>query len=321
MASSYAIIGVGAVGGFYGARLQKAGLDVHFLLRSDYEHVRRHGLRLDSIEGDIHLRHVHAYRDPSRMPPCDVVCVCLKTTQNQALRDILPQVTAPDGVVITFQNGLGVEEEVAELVGPDRVMGALCFLCSVKVGPGHIRHLDYGAIRLGEYSPQGIPRGITPRMERIARDFAAAGISVEFAEDLVLARWQKLVWNIPFNGLCTVLRADTAQIMRSEPAVALVQDLMQEVVSAAAAYDRIISDEFLRTMIYNTRKMAPYSPSMKVDWERKRPMEIEAIYRRPLAAAAARQVAMPRTACLTRQLEFLDSLNLAEEHDDPEDVQ
>lgn len=309
MARSYAIIGTGAIGGFYGARLQKAGLDVHFLLRSDYDHVRRHGLRIDSIEGDFRLHHVKAYKSAGDMPACDVVCVCLKTTQNEVLNDILPLVTAPDGVVISFQNGLGIEDDLAQIVGPDRVMGALCFICSVKAGPGHIRHLDYGALKLGEYSPQNVPCGVTTRMKQIAEDFRQAGISVELAEDLLLARWQKLVWNIPFNGLCTLFRADTAGVMRSPLAVTLVQEVMKEVVSAAAAYGRTISEEFVRLMIYNTRKMIPYSPSMKIDLEKGQPLEIEAIYRRPLAAAAAMNVPMPLTEFITRELQILDEIN------------
>ncbi|RKX31405.1 MAG: putative 2-dehydropantoate 2-reductase [Verrucomicrobia bacterium] len=306
MPRSYAVIGAGAVGGFYGARLQKAGREVHFLLHSDYDYVRRHGITVESVEGDFHLRRVHAYRSAADMPACDVVCVCLKTTQNHILPEILPRVLSPDGVVITFQNGLGIEDDLAEIVGPDRVMGALCFICSVKIGPGRIRHLDYGAIRLGEYSPDSVPRGITTRMKQIGEDFRSAGISVEFAEDLLLARWQKLVWNIPFNGLCTILDADTSRVMKSRHAVELVQEIMREVAQAAAAHDRIITDEFIRTMIYNTRKMAPYSPSMKIDREKGRPMEIEAIYRRPLEAARKRNVPMPLTGFLTRELECLE---------------
>ena len=308
MPRSYAVIGAGAVGGFYGARLQKAGLEVHFLLHSDYEYVRRHGITVESVEGDFHLRHVHAYRSATDMPACDVACICLKTTQNHILPEILPRVLSPDGVVITFQNGLGIEGDLAAIVGSDRVMGALCFICSVKIGAGRIRHLDYGAIKLGEYSPDSVPRGVTTRMKQIGEDFRSAGISVELAADLLLARWQKLVWNIPFNGLCAILDADTSRIMKSPSAVQLVQEIMHEVAEAAAAHDRIITEEFIRGMIYSTRKMAPYSPSMKLDREKGRPMEIETIYRRPLHAARERNVPMPLTQLLARELESLEEI-------------
>ena len=156
MQRSYAIIGTGALGGFYGARLQHAGCELHFLLHSDYEHVRQHGLICESKDGDFTLPKVNAYRDARDMPKCDVVCVCLKTTQNHLLPQLLPPVVKDDGVVLVMQNGLGIEAQVAGIVGAQPVMGGLCFLCSNKVGPGHIRHLDYGHVGLGEFATRGI---------------------------------------------------------------------------------------------------------------------------------------------------------------------
>lgn len=123
----YAILGTGALGGFYGARLQQAGLGVHFLLRSDYAQVREHGLRVESPQGNFRLPQVRAYKDIQQMPACDVVVVALKTTQNHLLAQLLPPVLKPEGVVLVLQNGLGVEARVVEIVGPQRVMGGLVF--------------------------------------------------------------------------------------------------------------------------------------------------------------------------------------------------
>ena len=150
----YAIVGTGAIGGYYGAKLQRAGVEVHFLTRSDYEVIRQEGLTVESPEGNFRLGEVRAYRDVADMPPCDVVIVALKTTQNQVLGELLPSLLNSDGVVLVLQNGLGVEDEVAQWVGGDRVLGGLCFICSNKLGPGQIRHLDYGAIALGGVSPE-----------------------------------------------------------------------------------------------------------------------------------------------------------------------
>ena len=175
MTRSYAIIGTGALGGFYGARLQRAGCDVHFLVHRDCEHVAQHGLICESKDGDFTLPRVNVYRDAHDMPRCDVVCVCLKTTQNHLLPELLPPVVKDNGVVLVMQNGLGIEEQVAEIVGPERVMGALCFICTNKVGPGHIQHLDYGTVALAEFAS----RGISDRMRTIAGDLERAGISVE----------------------------------------------------------------------------------------------------------------------------------------------
>jgi len=179
---SYAILGTGAIGGFYGARLQKAGKDVHFLLKSDREQVSKHGLVIESPEGDFTLPQVKAYGDVQEMPQCDVVVVALKTTQNQILVSLVPPLMKDSSVVLILQNGLDNEALMSQIVGSKRVMGGLCFICSNKVGPGHIRHLDYGIITLGEYAAEYQLCGITERMLQIASDFESAGIPVKLAE-------------------------------------------------------------------------------------------------------------------------------------------
>ncbi|MEH1950955.1 MAG: putative 2-dehydropantoate 2-reductase [Nostoc sp.] len=304
---TYAILGTGALGGFYGARLQKAGLDVHFLLKSDYEQVKKYGLVVESKDGDFTLPEVNAYNDVEKMPQCDVVVVALKTTQNHLLPKMLPPVVKDNGVVLVLQNGLGVEEEVAEIVDNVTVIGGLCFLCSNKEGPGHIHHLDYGQITFSEYTPNYQPSGMTEKMQQIADDFESAGISIELAEDLLLARWKKLVWNIPYNGLSVILNARTDELMAYKYTRKLVEQLMYEVAAGAKSYGRIISDRFIQTMLDYTVKMTPYRPSMKIDYDEHRPLEVEAIFGNPLRKAQAVGVDLVQISCLYQQLKFLDA--------------
>jgi 2-dehydropantoate 2-reductase len=320
---TYAILGTGALGGFYGARLQQAGCEVHFLLHRDYDHVQQHGLIIDSIDGDFKLPNIHAYADVDQMPPCDVVIVALKTTQNHLLPQLLPPVLKPEGVVLVLQNGLGIETEVANFVGADRVMGGLCFLCSNKIAPGHIHHLDYKQITLGDYAPQYAPCGITDRMEQIASDFEQANIPIERSADLLLARWKKLMWNIPFNGLSVVLNATTQQMMANSFTRSLAEQLMREVRQGACATllsttsqaqrsskdDRHIPESFIQTMLDYTAKMKPYRTSMKIDYDEKRPLEVEAIFGNPLRMAQQAGVELPRVQMLYQQLKFLDQQN------------
>jgi 2-dehydropantoate 2-reductase len=301
------VIGTGAVGGYYGARLQQAGFDVHFLLRSDYAHVRAHGLRVESADRILTLGRVNAHATAETMPPCDVVIVALKTTQNHALPNLIARPLAKDGVVLMLQNGLGVEAEAAAVVGANRVLGGLCFICANKIGPGLIRHLDYGNVILGEYRPDGAPGGITPRIEAIANDLRAAQVPATCAEDLLLARWKKLVWNIPFNALSVILRATTDRLMQNTDARALVEAVMREVVAAAAACGKLIGEDFIRKMLDDTDRMKPYKTSMMLDYESGRPMEIEALYARPLAAAHAAGCPAPRIETLLRQVRFVES--------------
>lgn len=308
---SYAIIGTGALGGFYGARLHRAGLDVHFLLHSDHEHVRRQGLKIDSKHGDFVLPKVNAYGRAEDIPRCDVVLVALKTTQNHRLPTLLPPVLKEDGVVLIIQNGLGMENAVAQIVGPQRVMGGLSFLCSNKVGPGHIRHIDYGAVALAEYSLEEKPRGITDRLRAVGNDFGHAGIEVELIEDLILARWKKLVWNIPYSGLSVVLNATTDELMKNSATRELVVKLMREVVAGAASVGRAIPNSFVEKMLKDTDKMPPYRTSMKIDYENRRPMEVESIFGNPVRAAKAAGTELPRVGMLYQQLKFLDEKILA----------
>ncbi|MBW4564064.1 MAG: putative 2-dehydropantoate 2-reductase [Mojavia pulchra JT2-VF2] len=303
----YAILGTGALGGFYGAKLQKAGLDVHFLLKSDYEYVSRYGLVVESIEGDFTLPQVNAYHSVEKMPKCDVVVVALKTTQNHLLPQLLPPMLKDNGVVLVLQNGLGIEEEVAQIVGNVSVIGGLCFLCSNKVGAGHIRHLDYGQITLGEYTSGYYAGGITERMQLIAADFISAGIAMELAEDLLLARWKKLVWNIPYNGLSVILNARTDELMAHVHTRKLVEQLMHEVATGAKSSGRIIPDSFIQTMLDYTVKMKPYRTSMKIDYDERRPLEVEAIFGNPLRKAQAAGVNLLQINCIYQQLKFIDA--------------
>lgn len=304
---NYAIVGTGALGGFYGARLQKADLEVNFLLRSDYDRVKKHGLIVESPEGDFTLPQVRAYRDAHKMPKCDVVVVALKTTQNHLLPKILPYLLKENGAVLVLQNGLNIEPEVAKIVGADRVIGGLCFLCSYKVEPGHICHLDYGTITLGEYTENYKPIGITDRLHQIASDFKRAQIPIKLSGDLLLSRWKKLVWNIPYNGLSVVLNARTDELMANPDTLILVEEIMQEVVAGAKSYDRTIPNDFIPHMLDYTHKMKPYRTSMKIDYDESRPLEVEAIFGNPIRAAQQAGIKLPQIEVLYRMLKFVDA--------------
>ncbi len=306
---TYAILGAGALGGYYGALLQKAGFETHFLARSDYDRIRQQGWIVESPNGDFLLPRVSVFSRAADIPPCDVALICLKTTQNTVLGDIVPPALRANGVAITLQNGLGNEEALAEIVGPERVMGGLCFLCSNKAGPGHIRHLDYGQITLGEYAPGSNGRGITPRLRDIGDDLQRAGIPVELTGDLRLARWQKLLWNVPFNGLSVVLDATTDQLMADPATRRLAEALMREIRGGAQACGVEIQEKTIQEMLRRTEKMTPYRTSMKIDFDERRPMEIEAIFGAPLRAAREAGFDAPRLDALCAMLRFLDARN------------
>ena len=305
----YAVLGSGAIGGFYGARLVRAGHEVHFVLRSDYAHVAREGLRIESVDGDFRLPEVNAHATPATVPRCDVAIVALKTTSNGDLEKLLAPLLHPGLVVLVLQNGLEVERDVAAVAPDATVIGGMCFICSNKLGPGHVRHVDYGRITIAQYAPgrggaQAL--GTTEPMAQIARDFSPAGIEVQCEPDLAVARWRKLVWNVPYNGLTALLGCGTDALMRHPEMRRLVRELMSEVVQAAAACGSAVDPRFIDEMLATTDAMSPYETSMKRDFDAGRSLELDAIYGQMIRASRAAGFLPTRTEMLHRALLFLE---------------
>lgn len=300
---TYAIVGTGGIGGYYGGCLAKAGHPVHFLLHSDYEYVLKNGLKIDSVNGDFHLEKVSAYKNSQDMPKCDVVLVCLKTIQNHILSSILKPLLHEKTVVVLVQNGMGMEQELSEQLPSTSIVGATAFICTTKVGPGHIHHAEYGALTLAKHCGD-----CDEIIRQIASDFENASVNVSVFDDLNSVRWKKLVWNIPYNGLTVVLNAATDTLTNNPDSRKLVIDLMNEVVSAGRTCGAKISDSFIDKMIAMTEKMTPYSPSMKLDYDARRPMEIQTMFTNPIAIAKSQGFEMRKTEMLEQQLRFLEKV-------------
>ena len=298
---TYAIIGTGAIGGYYGAKLVRAGHDVHFLLHNDYEYVRANGLFVESCDGDFILPRVNAYDDSQRMPKADVVLVGLKSTNQHLLRTLLPPLLHEHTLVVLIQNGIGLEADVQAWFPKLALAAGLAFICSAKTDPGHIRHQCYGSINLGNFSCPDAALVTT-----VLEDFIEAGIDaheVEYYE----ARWKKAVWNMPFNGMTVALRTQTDSLLKNPATRQLIYEQMMEVVGAACALGiQGLDEAFVQKMMQMTDEMVPYSPSMRLDYDFHRPMEIEYIYSKPISEARKVGFEMPRFEMLERELRFLD---------------
>ena len=300
----YGVIGTGAIGGYYGSRLAQSGQEVHFLLHKDYDYVCEHGLQVDSCDGSFHLEHVNAYRQTADMPKCDVVLVGLKTTNNHLLSRMLPPLLHERTVVVLVQNGIGVEADVQQMFPDTQLVAGLAFICSAKTEPGRVSHQCYGSINLGNYSCKD-----GTCFETVLNDFKKAGIqaaSVSYEE----ARWKKAVWNMPFNGMTVALNTRTDLLLKNPSTRRLIRDLMMEVVEASRALGVSGVDEpFVEKMIRTTDAMTPYSPSMKLDFDFHRPMEIHYIYTRPIEMAREAGFRMRKLEMLEAELRFLQDAN------------
>jgi 2-dehydropantoate 2-reductase len=302
----FVVVGTGGIGGYYGARLADAGFDVTFVGRSDVDVLRRDGLHVESPLGAIDLDAVQVVRRADEAGAADVVLLTTKTTGNSDLDDLVGALAGRQTVMVSMQNGFGVDAQLADAAPGSTVLGALCFICSTRVAPGRIEHLDYGNVTLGEHTADGTPAGVSPAVRRLADDFTAAGIGVATRDDLVAARWQKLMWNVPFNGMSVALDRTTEELVRDPTTRGRAQRLMAELEAAAQAHGHPVGEGFADKMVRNTEQMAPYAPSMKLDFDAGRPMELAAIYDYPLAVADGLGVAMPLVAELAAQLHAMD---------------
>ena len=315
-----AVVGCGALGGYYGAKLCRAGQDVHFLLRSDYEAVRHHGVTVRGAKEEFNVRPVCA-RIPEEIGESELVIIGLKTTANDQFTRLLPPLVGRNTAVLTLQNGLGNEELLAKLFPSEQILGGLCFVCLNRQEPGVIRYIDHGLIMLGEFQ-----RPPQPRTHEIAALFQNADVKCQVTEDLARAHWEKLIWNVPFNGLGVASAAgyevvsgarrevsDVGACLTSDKLLAdarwekIVRELMLEVIAAAGAMGLVIPVAYADKQIERTRTMGEYKASTLIDFECRRPLELQSLFLEPLRQAHAAGVKTPRLEALCRVLEQLDA--------------
>jgi 2-dehydropantoate 2-reductase len=289
-----AIVGAGALGLYYGVRLARAGADVHFLARSGRAALLARGVRVKTPTEKLHLRKPQVYGAPEEIGPCDLVVVATKATANDALPRLLPPLLSGSTLVLTLQNGLGVEEPVAEVAGPDRVIGALCYIACERSGPGAVECRFPGVMTIGKF---GKPAG--ERTHAVAALFQRAGVKCEAQDNLEEMRWRKLVWNVPFNGLAIVAGGVTTDVILADEGLrTLARRLMEEVVDAAAKFGHDIPRSFVDLQFERTAKMGPYRPSSLNDFLAGRELELEEIWGEPVRRAKAVGASVPRLEML-----------------------
>ena len=236
------------------------------------------------------------------MPSCDVVLVCLKSVNNGKLQSLLPPLLHSKTLVVLIQNGIGVEEDVQNIFPNVQLAAGLAFICSAKTEPGLVNHQCYGSINLANYSCSD-----EALMQAVVDEFRQANIEtglVEYHE----ARWKKAVWNMPFNGMTVALHTQTDLLLKNKATRQLIREQMMEVVSTAQHLGvKNLDESFVDKMIATTDAMTPYSPSMRLDYDFHRPMEIYYLYTRPLEIACEAGCPMPKLEMLEAELRFLEA--------------
>lgn len=276
-----AVVGSGAIGLYYGGRLAKAGFKVNFLARSGFELLEKSGLVARSIAGDFHLPQVSVSKTTREIGAVDLVIVALKSTSNPELAGLLPPLVDEHTVILTLQNGLGNCEHIASIVRPDRICGGLCFVCINRLGPNQISHTAGGRLTVGDFVS-----GMPERTATIVRHLNSAGIPANQVSNLARAQWEKLVWNIPFNGLAVAEGGLTTDKLLANPETEReIRTLMAEVISIARAEGHELDSGLIRSNIDRTYPMGAYRPSTMIDLIEGREIELNAIWLEPLRRA------------------------------------
>ncbi|MEO8540193.1 MAG: 2-dehydropantoate 2-reductase [bacterium] len=298
--ASIAVVGAGAVGGYYGARLAQAGHDVRFLLRRDLEAVRANGLRVFSPLGDFELSPVTAVASPEELGEVDWVICSLKATGIESARALVAPCIGPRTRIVALMNGLGVEARFSEWFGARRVFGGMAFVCINRGEPGVIHHLEYGRVSIGHAEDNA---GETALLETLLN---SGNIETVVAPNLRYARWEKLCWNIPFNGLSVAGGGiGTQTIVRNPDLRRVAEDAMREVVrvgnadlESADSASRLDEDEIVTRMFALTDTMGDYRTSMVIDYVLGNELEVEAILGNPARRARELGIASPTIAAL-----------------------
>ncbi|MCC7365752.1 MAG: 2-dehydropantoate 2-reductase [Dehalococcoidia bacterium] len=295
-----AVIGSGAVGCYYGGLLARAGHDVRFLMRRDLAAVRASGLDIRSPEGDFRLEHVSAFASSEEIGPADWVICSLKSTAFGAAPELIAPCIGPDTRILALMNGLGVEEQIAGWFGPERVFGGMAFVCINRGQPGVVHHLRYGRVTIGHHLDDAA------QVEELRAMLAGARFDVVAAPALRAARWEKLCWNVPFNGLSVAGGGiGTELICRDEELRPLAERVMREVVAvanadlaAAGKASRLDPGGIVAQLFALTDTMGDYRTSMALDYVAGRPLEVEAIHGNVARRARELGVAAPAVDAL-----------------------
>jgi 2-dehydropantoate 2-reductase len=273
-------------------------------MRNDYAFVKkRNSLVLHQGSTIDTCSPVQIYKTSHEIGPVDLVLVALKTTANSQLKELVTPLLDKETSILTVQNGLGSDTLLADYFGAERVLGGLAFIATNRISPGEVKCFHPGSLTLGDYN-----HTVRQRTQAIAEHFNRAGIKTRIVENLDSARWHKLVWNIPFNGLTIANGAITTDLLCANPAhCEEVRALMKEVQLAASHFGHTITDDFLKQQFDVTTPMGAYKPSSLVDFIAGKEIEIEAIWGEPLRRAQAAGAHLPYLSDLYRRMKTLSS--------------
>jgi 2-dehydropantoate 2-reductase len=242
-----AVVGAGAVGGYFGARLAQGGAELVVIARGAHlEAIRREGLRLASVAGDAVVHPVECVDDPAAVGPAEVVLLGVKAWQVADVTRTLRPLLAPDGCVLPLQNGVEAPDQIDRVLGSGRALGGLCRILSELVAPGAIRHSGIEPyVAFGE-----LTGGDSPRTRRLLAAFASApGVRAELAPDIRLAMWRKFLLITAWGAVGASTGATIGQILGDPGLRRRLLEAMGEIQAVGRALGVALSDDDVRDAV------------------------------------------------------------------------
>lgn len=268
-----AVMGTGGVGGYFGARLAKAGCDVIFVARGrQLAALRSSGLRIESPLGDLALPHVNATDSPADIGPVDLVLFGVKLWDTVEAAASVKALMGPDTAVVSFQNGVVKDDVLKIALGAGHVMGGVCYIAATIAEPGLIRHSGtMQKLVFGEYG-----RASSARVERFHQACVQAGIDAEISGTIEQTIWEKFVFLVGLSGTTSLARTAIGPIRSGVLSRAFLHDVMNEVVQVARAEGVSLPVDYARNRLaFCDQVPATMTSSMHGDLERGSRLEVE----------------------------------------------
>ena len=267
-----AVMGAGAVGGYFGARLAAKSNQVVFIARGSHlTALRGNGLSVESVQGNLHIRDALFADDPHAAGPVDLILFCVKSYDTEAVAQSLGPIIDPRTIILSLQNGVDNADKIARLWKHNLVLAGVVYIASQLVEPGRIKHSAGGKIVFGAQNGQA--HVATEAVERL---LSSAGIACEFSNDIRAVQWRKLLWNAPFCAISCLTRATAKEIVESDSLTKLALACMAEVREAATTKAVALSPELFAETLHFSKGLGNFKSSMLQDLEAGKPLEFEA---------------------------------------------
>lgn len=268
-----AVMGAGAVGGYFGALLHRGGLDVTLIARGRHlEAMKSRGLQIKSPQGDFTVA-AKAVRDPEAIGSVDLILFCVKSNETESAARQCLSMLREGTAILSLQNGVDNEEKIAAIVGEDRALGGVAYIGAAVSEPGVIVHTAEGRIVFGE-----VRGGISQRVRSLDQIFREAGLAAEISSNIQSIQWGKLCWNAAFNAINALVGGEVRGLVERPETRALARGVMEEVRTVAAANGIDLPGGILDKLLHWTATAAAgMKTSTRQDLEAGKPLEVEAL--------------------------------------------